>query len=199
LYASAAERDALFGYDKQNLPRVQRNYNASYKWNHLASPESQDIGQAPRNFYFNTSTNPSEKSVIGYLGMRPNLYNDNFVTWNKAVPDFYRTWQPLTTTANPVPTGMHVQYIPHTPVEIAPRQRENYWVADLNARIYERSLLSSAVENPYANWYARQAFINLIAQDMRLTSDPYLQPINGPDQTLASRLMKGDIPAVTNI
>jgi hypothetical protein len=180
LFATAEERNEAFGYSGQVLPRVQQNYNAA--WKTTTCGPSQDVSQADQNYYFDMRTDPREKSVIGYLGMQPNLYNDNLLPVSTVVPMEYKSWEPFTTTANPVPRGTRVQFIPHAPVEVAPRQRESYWVADLNARIHERKLVTGAIENPYANFYARQAFMNLVAQNMRSPGDPYVQTINGPQE-----------------
>jgi hypothetical protein len=199
LFASAAERSHVFGYDKQNNGRVQQNYNDNWKYNHLASPSSKDISQAGREYYFNTSVDPSKKAILGYLGMNPTIYDDNLQAGlNTVVQDRYKNWQPFTSTANPIPSGGRVQFIPHESTEIAPRQMESYWQADLNSRMYERGLISSAIESPYSNWYGRQALLNLVSQNMRSSSDPYLKQINSPDETFANQVRSGNLPSVTN-
>ena len=93
----------------------------------------------------------------------------------------------------------YTRFIPHAPVEVAPRHSSKYWEADLNARIYERRLAMSGEENPYANWNRRQAWMNLIAKDMPPTNDPYLKPVAGPGDTFACKMKTSPKPpAVTS-
>jgi hypothetical protein len=199
LWDSAAQRSQQMGYDRQNLGRVQDNYHENYKCNFMASPDSQDISQAPRNYYFNTTVDPSQKAVIGFTGMNPNLYNDNLLPGlNTVMQNRYKSWEPFSTTANPIVSGGRVQFIPHEPVEVAPRQREQYWGADLNARLYERNVQNAAIESGYNNFHARTSLINLVAANMRTGGDRYTKVINGPQDTFAAQVKKCGPPATTN-
>jgi hypothetical protein len=197
LFPTIAERNEAFGYDHLLLPPVQQNYNLFWKTPYTAGP-SADVSTAPKDYYFNLPANPSRESVIGFVGMQPNLYNDNLLPLSTVPPNFWKSGELFSTTANPVPSGAYVRYIPHPPVEIAPNQTRAYWEADLNGRLYERSLINSAKENPYSNWYGRQGLINLLAENIR-TQDPYLQPITGPCESIASQLQRCEPPAVTNL
>jgi hypothetical protein len=180
LYDSVQERNELFGYNHQHLMRVQENHNNSYLVNQFPLSQPYDT-----DYYFDLRA--KDKSIIGFTEQTPHLYNDNVLPGQPTIeqPNLYKNWEPFTTTAAPVLKGQYTQFIPHTPVEIAPRQNSNYWSADLNARLYERQLISSAKEQPYANFYARQGMLNLLAQNMPSSTDRYLRKIEEPSSTLA--------------
>lgn len=199
LWPTVAERNDAFGYSRQQLPQLQKTYNDNWKHVNVPSGSSLDVSQATKDYYFNMSVDPSVKSVIGFTGIRPNLYNDNLQSVSSVPPNNYRSWEPFSTTANPVPLGTYVRFIPHAPVEVAPVQRENYWTGDLNGRLYERSLIGSAVENPYANFYARQGMLSLLAQNMRVGGDTYTKPLVGPKDAFAYQAQHlPSPPPVTN-
>lgn len=171
LYASAQQRNETFGYNHQHLPRVQQNYNDNWKCNHLMGETlSQDISEAPQSYYEHSCPDPNVKSIVS-----SNLY-----------------------TSLPCHSpDSSIQYIPHVPVEIAPVQRDNYWVADLNARIYERSLLLQPIEDPNMEYHARQSLLTTIAENLRPNSDPYLHTIASTDQSFANQIQHQLPPAVT--
>ena len=98
--------------------------------------------------------------------------------------------------------GQTINFIPHQkPVELAPRQNENYWVADLNAKIYERSLLNNPNPDPNAEYHARESLLATIGQaNLRPNSDPYLQQIANPQDSFAHRVNTcKPLPAMTRI
>ena len=94
----------------------------------------------------------------------------------------------------------YTTYVPHEPVEVAPKQTPKYWEADLNARMYERSVIVAAEENPYVNYNRRQVYLGLLAKDMSSKRDTYTQKVSGPEETFAYKLGQnnGIPPAVTN-
>jgi len=206
LYDSLKQRNELFGYNDQNILRLQRNYNDNYFVNTAKSGDrcdkSCDVRTAPLDYYFDLRTKSNEKAIIGYTDLTPNLYNDNVTPQQPTIekPDLYKTWEPFSTSATPVLKGCYTHYVPHKPVEVAPQQRPDYWGADLNARMYERSLISSAKEQPYANFYRRQGLINLISQNMPSRNDPYLKKIEKPEDSFVCQIQRsgGKPPAVTS-
>jgi hypothetical protein len=207
LYDSLKQRNELFGYDAQNVQRLQQNYQNNYFVNTGQSTDSCnkscDVKMAPMDYYFDLRTNQSAKAVIGFTGLTPNLYDDNVIPDKATIekPNLYRNWEPFSTTATPVMKGCYTRFVPHEPVEVAPRQDVNYWGADLNARMYERRLISSAKEQPYANFYRRQGLINLISKNMPSRNDPYLKKIDAPSDSFAFQLQEagGMPPAVTTL
>lgn len=207
LYDSVAERNHIFGYDATELPRVQRNYHDTYVCDPYksccANNRSCDVCTAPKDYYFDLNVDPCQKAVIGFTKFTPNLYDDVVLPGGKPTiekPNLYRSWEPFSTTATPILKGCYTKWIPHKPVEIAPRRDPNYWVADLNARLYERSLVGSAKENPYANFYRRQGLINLLAQNMPPRNDPYTKVIASGQDSFACQLQQnsGIGPATTS-
>jgi hypothetical protein len=201
LYASEGERNALFGYDYLQKQPLQQRYHQGYFRNDL-KVNVRDIRQSPKDYYFDMKTRECEKTVIGPLNTRPNLYNDNVLPYTTTFerPNLYKSWQPLTTTAVPAMKGQYVQYIPHKPCEVAPNNDPKLWVADLNAKMYERSLISSAREQPFANWYRRQGLQNLVSQYVPPSNDPYTKKIARPDDTFCASLKRNGNkpPAVTS-
>ena len=108
--------------------------------------------------YFDLRTKKNEKAIIGYMDSTPNLYSDNATT---------------TSTKK----ARYTHYIPHNPAETAPQHRPGYWGADLNARMYERSLLNSTKEHQRAHCHRRQGLVNLISQNIPCGNDPYLKRV----------------------
>jgi len=196
----------MFGYDAQLIGRLQNNYHNNYFQNSYPGEgscnTSEDVSKAPQDYYFDLRTKSNQKSVVGFTALTPNLYNDNVLPTTPTIekPNLYRNWEPFSTTATPVMGGCYTRFIPHKPVEVAPRQDVSYWGADLNARMYERQIISSAKEQPYANWNRRQALLSLVAENMPSRNDPYLQKIESPDDSFACQLQKsgGKPPAVTS-
>ena len=203
LYSSAQERNALFGYDQQNVPELQMNYHDTFLFNPYETTEPCadrvcSVETAPRDYYFNLPRNDT-RVVIGENDHLPNLYDDVVRTDQvlHSKPDFYRTWKPFTTSAQNLLQGCPTQFIPHDkPVEVAPVIDAGYWTGDLNSRLYERSLINSAVEHPYVNFYNRQGMVNMLAQNMRNKHDQYTVPLS--DQTFATQLVENaGIPPAT--
>lgn len=206
LYDSLKQRNELFGYDAQQIQTLQKNYHDNYFTNTFP-PEgpcnsSQSTSMAPLDYYFDLRTNPSKKTVIGYTALTPNLYDDNVLPTAPTIeePNLYKNWEPFSTTATPIMKGCYVKFVPHKPVEVAPRQNIRYWGADLNARLYERRLISSAEEQPYANYYRRQGLLNLISKNVPSQNDPYLKKIDRPTDSFGCQLQRnnGNPPAVTS-
>ena len=201
LYDSVAERNNLFGYDYLQHQPLQDRYASNHFCNHLRG-EVRDIHQAPKDYYFDMNTRACEKTVIGPLDTRPNLYNDNVLPYTKTFerPNLYKSWQPFTTTATPAMKGQYVRYIPHEPCEVAPNNDDKLWVADLNSKLYERRLVTGARDQPYSNWYGRQGLQNLVTQYMPPNNDPYTKKIERPDDTFCASLKRNGNrpPAVTN-
>ena len=196
LYDSLHERNNLFGYDQQNIMRVQENVNNTHFVNNLVG-NSCDVATASIEYYNDLRTKQNQKAVIGFTHATPNLYNDNVLPGYPTIeePNLHKNWKPLVTSAAPVLQGSYVSYTQHEPVEIAPRQNVNFWGADLNARLYERQLVGSAIENPYANFYGRQAMLNLLAKDMPNNNDPYLRKIDTDSESMAYQLKHFGPPA----
>jgi hypothetical protein len=206
LFDSVQDRNRTFGYNKELQQRLQNNYRSSYFNNQFPGQQgcntSQDVSTAPKNYYFNLKTDINQKTIIGQTHLRPNIYNDNVLpeTPTFVRPNLYKSWETFSTTATPVMRGQYTKFIPHTPVEVAPRQDARYWEADLNARLYERQIITSAKEQPYANWNRRQAFINLIAQNTPSRNDPYLKKLETANSNFGCQLQRnqGIPPAVTS-
>jgi hypothetical protein len=199
LYDSLQDRNQSFGYNYTLNQRVNDNYHNSYFEPNISPP------QAPKNYYFQMHTDPNIKSTLSdfdFQDIRPNLYNDNVLptTPTFEYPDLYRNWKPFTTTARPIMKNCYTTYVPHEPVEVAPKQTPKYWEADLNARMYERSVIVAAEENPYVNYNRRQVYLGLLAKDMSSKRDTYTQKVSGPEETFAYKLRQnnGIPPAVTN-
>jgi len=201
LYEGKQERNALFGYDYLQRQPLQQRYHDNYFCNNLPG-NVKDIRAAPKDYYFDMRTEPCEKTVIGPLDTRPNLYNDNVLPYTRTFerPNLYKSWEPFTTTAVPAMKGQYVTYIPHKPCEVAPNNDDKLWVADLNSKLYERSIISSAREQPYANHYRRQGLVNLISINVRPDGDPYSKKIQTPDDTFCASVARngGNPPAVTS-
>lgn len=195
LYESVEDRNSIFGYDQLNLMRVQEAHNNAHF--HDAPPgASCDVSSAPLDYYYDLRVR--DKAVIGFTHATPNLYDDCVYPGQPTIeaPNLHKNWQTFTTTATPpLLKGCPVTFTEHEPVEIAPRLQSNYWLADLNARLYERQLINSAQENPYANFYGRQAMLNLLAQNMPNDNDPYLHRIEKPTDSFAYQLTNFGPPA----
>lgn len=207
LYDGPADRAAIFGLDQMNQPGpLQSNYNTGFFYNpapcsNPCAPRSTDICMAPSDYYWDDIT-PKQGANLGPLNVQPNIYNDLVLPGDKTFepPNLYRNWEPWSTTATPVLSGCYTTWIPHTPVEVAPRQDPRYWVANKNMRQYERSLQVSAEQNPYSNFYRRQAWISLLQQNMPNRSDGYTKQVKSPGESFAAQMTQsgGIGPAVTN-
>lgn len=201
LYSTVQERNNLFGYDHQNLPNLQKNYHNTFLERETVSSDCRDrvcdVSTAPKDYYFNLPRN-ERRTVIGQTETVPNIYDDVFRTTQSVAtkPNFYRTWEPFSTSAQNLLRGCSTTFTPHDPVEVAPRIDPNYWTADLNSRMYERNLVNSAIEQPYANFYNRQGMANLVAQNMRSGQDIYTVPLTG--QSFNKQLkMNNSVPPAT--
>jgi len=145
LYDSLEDRNTTFGYNTTLNQRVNNNLHDSYFYEKISGPE------APKDYYFQMQTDPNNKTVFGeleVLDIRPNLYNDNVLPTTPTFEsvDLYKNWKPFTTSATPTMKNCYTTFVPHEPVEVAPRETQHFWEADLNARIHERSLILSAEE-----------------------------------------------------
>jgi hypothetical protein len=206
LYDGPADRAAVFGTDMMQEQALQRNYNTGYFYNpapcvNPCAPRSVDICAASQAYYFDP-VEPKQGANLALLTTQPNIYDDTVVVTEPTFspPNLYKNWEPFSTTATPVLQGCYTKWVPHTPVEVAPRQDPNFWEADLNKRMYERGLITSAKENPYENFYRRQGLVQLLAINMPNTTDEYTKQITGPCQTFAQEVQRngGVGPAVTN-
>lgn len=208
LYDSPDQRNELFGYDAQRTQRLQQTYHNNYPNGEYTGEEERtcdtrhDVSQAPLDYYFDLRTNSNQKSIIGYSAMTPNLYNDNVLPTTPTIkaPNLYKNWEPFSTTPTPVMGGCYTKFIPHKPIEVAPHTNVRYWGADLNARMYERKIISSANEQPYSNWNRRQGLLNLVAENMPSRNDPYTKKIENPEDSFAYQIQRscGKPPAVTS-
>lgn len=204
LYNSTDERNHMFGYDFMQKQPLQSRYHDNYLCNHLAGA-TKDIRMAPKDYYFDMKVPECEKTVIGPLDTRPNIYNDNVLPYTKTFeqPNLYKNWAPFTTTATPAMKGQYVRFIPNTKeetCEVAPNNDPKIWVADLNSKLYERNIISSAREQPYANWNRRQGLINMMTLYMPPNNDPYTQKIDRPDDTFCASTQRNNCvpPAVVS-
>lgn len=178
LYDSLEERNRLY-YDHLALPTLQVNHNNSYFENIAPGPEH-DISVAPRDSYFGMRPK-SGAHLIGDLSVTPNLYDDIVrpgvpTLWE---PTLTRTGQPFTTTAMDPTAIKKTEWRPHTPCEVAPRHSSDYWVAGLDSKYFERSMIMGAEEQPYANFNRMQTWVNLLGTNMPNKKDMYTRPLKG--------------------
>jgi len=200
LYNSLGERNNLHGFNYMLSQPVQRKHQDAYFENNRPGPP-QDIRKAPKDYYFDMRVNDEQKTVIGPLDTRPNIYNDNVAPYTKTFekPNLYKSWQPFSTTALNVMKGQYVRFIPHEkPCEVAPNNDSRLWVADQNPEMYERGLIMSAKTNPYENHYRRQGLISLVALNMPPRNDYYTKKIDRPEDTFCNQLAKNNgVPPAT--
>jgi hypothetical protein len=170
MYDTEEKRNSIFGVDQIVQSRA------------LPHNAAADIRRAPKNYYDDMHTNPAEKTLIGPLDSRPTLYNDVLApyTRNRFAPNTTKTWQPFTTSATPTYGGSPV-WNQTSRCEIAPNMDERLWTPDLNEIIYRRKLVTSAQEQPYANFNRRQGLVELMAINMPPNNDFYTRKINSPD------------------
>ena len=202
LYKSNLERDALFGFNYLQRQPLQQSYHDNHFYNTQPGPV-RDIRAAPKDYYFDLRTAPCQKSVIGSIHARPNLYNDNVLPHTRTLQrlESHKTWEPLSNTAAPFMKGQYVSWQPHAPCEVAPNYDDKLWVADMNSKLYERRMITGARETPYANHYRRQGMLNLTAQYMRPDGDPYTKKLSTSNDSLCATLSHngGHPPAVTGL
>ena len=182
LYPSLCDRNETHGFNFMYQPDQQQRHHDAHFQNTYNGPWK-DRTHTPS--LFDTKVDKSQKTLIAPLDVRPNLYNDQVHPWTPTVdpPNLYRSWKPYTTTATPTMTGEYVQFIPHQqPCPVAPINDSSYWVANMNSKLYERRLLSAADEQPYANWYRRQAWAQMLAQNMP-SNDKYTVKLDRPENT----------------
>ena len=177
LYDSVEERNSLY-YDSLVQPQMQINHHNSYM--EVKAPGNEaDASLASRGVLkYNTHSNAQP---IGDLSVTPNIYDDIIRPGvpTPFPPDLNRSGQPLT-TASMDPTAIRaVTYTPHKPCEVAPRHDSNYWVPDMNSRMFERRIIDGAQEQPYANFNRMQTFVNLLGTNMPNKKDMYTRPLNG--------------------
>ena len=178
LYSSVQERNKFF-FDDFVQPAMQVNQNNSYL--DVKAPGSQaDISVAPRDYYNGLQVS-KHATPLGNLGVTPNLYDDVVregvpTLW---VPDLNRARDPLKTTPMDPTVIPRVIYTPHKPCEVAPIHDARYWVPDLNSRIYERTLINGAQEQPYSNFNRLQTLQSLLGMHMPNKSDYYTRPLDG--------------------
>jgi hypothetical protein len=199
LYSSLDERNNLHGYNYMLSQPLQRRHQDAYFVNDRPGPP-QDIREAPRDYYFDMRVNSQEKAVIGPMNTVPNIYNDNVAPYARTFeqPNLLKSWEPFSTTPVNAMKGERVQFIPHTPCEVAPNSDSRLWVADQNPELYERKLILSAKENPYANHYRRQGMMQMTALYMPNNGDYYTKKITTPDDTFCNQLAKnGGVPPAT--
>lgn len=199
LYDSLEDRNNLFGYNFMLSQPLQRQQHNAHFLNTRPGPV-QDIRRAPKDYYFNMRTNNNLKTVLGPMDTRPNLYNDNVLPYTRTFerPDLYKSWEPFTTTAVPAMKGERVRWTPHAPCEVAPNNDPRLWVADTNAAIYERGLVTSAREQPYANFNARQGLMNLTSINVPPNNDEYMQMVRKPSDTFCAQLKRNNyVPPAT--
>ena len=179
LYDNVEERNALF-YDYLLQPPTQVNQNNSFLNVQAPGPE-RDISVAPRTYYNESYVRFPARS-LGDLGVTPNLYDDVVRPGvpTRFPPDLNRSGEPFSTTAMDPTVIPRVTWTPHAPCEVAPRHDANYWVPGLDSKLYERTLINGAQEQPYANFNRNQALINLLDINIRDKSDLYTRPLSGP-------------------
>ena len=198
LYDSVEERNNLFGNNFMLDTTRERSYMNGHFSQCDKTPE--DIRFGPKQYYYDMRVDDAQKTIMGPMNVRPNLYDDIVVPY---LPTFektnsYKSWEPFTTTATAVKRGHATEWIPHTPVEVAPNRDARLWQADQNSLLYERKLISSARENPYANHYRRQGLVSLMALNMRPNNDFYTKKINSLDDTFGETMKKNNnIPPAT--
>lgn len=193
LFDSTTERNEAFGYTYlQHQPAMQTHLDNYF------NPQIPvgDIRTAPKDYYHNMV--PEHSTVIGPLGARPNIYNDNLAP-GTALPG--KTWQTLRHPPAAVQGGRRVTFTPHAPCELSGNSDSRLWVADLNSQLYERNMVSAAKEQPYANWNKRQAMLNMLAMNWQPSGDPYAVIVKNPKDVFCKQLQAhGNIPpAVTHI
>jgi hypothetical protein len=178
LYENVEERNKYF-FDTLAIPPTQVNHINSYL--EVKEPGTQsDISVAPRDYY-NGVRAREPATLIGNLGVTPNLYDDVVrqgvpTLW---VPDLNRARNPLTTTPMDPTVIPSLSWTPHEPCEVAPNHSGEYWVTDLNSRLYERTLINGAQEQPYSNFNRMQTLTNLLGMHMPNKSDYYTRPLDG--------------------
>ena len=178
-YDNVNERNALF-YNYTLQPKLQQNHHDSYFENKAPGSEG-DVSTAPRDYYRNLPV-ANGAQLIGSGATTPNIYDDIVRPWipTRYVPDLNRSGEPFTTTALNPRRFEYRKWTPHEkPCELAPVHSSRLWVADLNAAQYERTVLSNADEQPYANFNRTQNLINLLNINMPNKSDYYTKPIRG--------------------
>ena len=166
-YASLHDRNKLFGYDYlQKHPRLQ-NYNERY------------FEYREKSYEVDPDIKVQNKARLDNPNVFPNLYDDNIKTdrANTSLPNRKRTWEPHSSSAVPSVSGQYSTFTPTTREHRGPTTRDTYWVADLNAEIFDRRLSLSAKEQPYVNHYRRQGMISLIAKDMNPSNDVYTKRV----------------------
>jgi hypothetical protein len=171
-YDTAEERQELFGHSIQALPPMQKAYMNEY----LNGPPLtvMDVARAPRTATQDMKINSSQKSRLSNT-----LYDDIL---RGVAPQFHTDWKPLTTPVTErntiFPHQVRVSYHPYDqPVEIAPRNSEKIWLADLNPAMYERRIALGAEEHPNKLYHARKRFMQALAAEMPSRSDPYTRRI----------------------
>lgn len=183
LYDNVEERNALF-YDYLVQPCTQMNHHNSFLDVQAPGPQG-DVSVAPRTYYDDVRPQ-GPAQALGNLGVTPNLYDDIVrpgvpTCW---VPDMNRAREPFTATAMDPTVIPRLTWTPHapceTPCEVAPRHDATYWVPGLDSKLYERTLINGAEEQPYANFNRNQTLVNLLGIDMPNKSDFYTRPLAGP-------------------
>jgi hypothetical protein len=177
LYANVEERNKFY-FDDFVQPAMQVNQNNSYLDVKAPGPQA-DISVAPKDYY--NGLRVQKGQLLGDLGVTPNVYDDVVREGvpTKWIPDLNRARDPLRTTAMDPSVIPRVIYTPHKPCEVAPIHDARYWVPDLNSKIYERTLINGADEQPYANFNRAQALQNLLGKHMPNKSDYYTRPLDG--------------------
>lgn len=197
-YTDPADRAQAFGYNYMRQGPLQNAYHQQYFCN--TTPPKSDVINAPKDYYNHLKLDHEAQAIIGPLDIRPNLYNDNVhpYTTTSERPNLYKSWQPFTTTATSMAKSQGIMWIPHKqPCEVASRSNPNYWQADLNARIFERGLVSAAAEQPYSNHWRRVAMQNLVSLNMRADGDPYSKPVEKPSDSFCHQLKENCTPPAT--
>lgn len=205
LYDSLEQRNALFGYDYIHQGAMNKAYQNNFFVNTKASPQSQDISLAPRDYYFDLRTDNTQKAVIGWDDdtLRPSLYNDEVTPAvpSLSTPNFYRSGQPFSNNPTVAFPNVATTFWPHKngPVEVAPNMNPKMWIANQNAMMYERKLVSGAEESFYSNNQRRQGLNQLINTLIRPSGSPYTVRIETPELSFANQLeqAKGRPPATT--
>jgi len=86
---------------------------------------------------------------------------------------------------------------PSDSVEVAPLG-DRYWVADLSALLYERSIAQQAEPDPYSFMNARQMWMQFAWTDMVESKDRFTRPLSSLDQSYAVRFKTQGAPRFTN-
>lgn len=167
--------------DERQTEYIYKPFQQQY-FNQMRKPLDRNLPKDP----YCGRKRTCDRALIDPLGYRPSLYNDNVHPYTKTyeAPDTHRSWQPFSTTATPSMLGEYQQFYPHEKkCEIGGWHTPRLWEADLNTQIYERSVLSQAKEQPYANWYRRQALAQLININNPGNSDLYTQKVCSPQDS----------------